>query len=197
MQVDFWNLRFSENGFAYGVEPNDFLASQTFLPGSKVLCLAEGEGRNAVYLAGLGCAVTAIDIAYEGIEKMKDLAVMKQVSLTTICADLASYELEEGNWDAIVIIFGHFPPNLRRLVHGSLYKALKPGGRLIIEAYSKEQLSFQTGGPTNLELLYSVEELKADFVSFTTIEINQLEREIHEGKYHNGHSSVVQVFARK
>lgn len=197
MQADFWNLRYSENGFAYGTEANDFLRTQTFPAGAKILCLAEGEGRNAVYLAQQGYEVTAIDMAYEGIEKTRDLAQMKNVSVSTICADLAEYEIEAEHWDGIVIIFGHFPEAVRKCVHRSLYKALKKGGKLVMEAYSKEQLRFKTGGPMDEKMLYSVEEIRDDLAAFEDLEIKQIEREIHEGKYHNGMSSVIQVVAIK
>jgi SAM-dependent methyltransferase len=197
MQADFWNMRYSENGFAYGTEPNDFLKQQSFKDGARILCLAEGEGRNAVFLAQQGFDVTALDISYEGIEKTKDLAFIKNVEVTTICADLAIYELEPESWDAIVIIFGHFPPEIRKCVHGGIYASLRPGGKVVIEAYSKEQLSLKTGGPMDEALLYSVDMLREDFTEFEDIEIRQLEREIHEGKYHNGLSSVIQLVAKK
>lgn len=197
MQADFWNLRYSENGYAYGTEANDFLKTQTFPKGGKILCLAEGEGRNAVYLAEQGYDVTSIDMAFEGIEKTHDLAQMKNVSVNTICADLAEYEIEAEHWDGIVIIFGHFPVLVRKCVHGSLYKALKKGGKLVMEAYSKKQLKFKTGGPMDENLLYSVEDLRKDLDQFEDLEINLVEREIHEGKYHNGRSSVLQVVALK
>ena len=197
MSIDFWNLRYSENGFAYGMEPNDFLKEQEFKAKSSILCLAEGEGRNAVYLAGQGHDVTAIDIAYEGLAKTKDLAVIKNVQVKTICADLAEYSFEPERWDAVVIIFGHFPPEIRQKIHREIYKTLKHGGKLIIEAYSKEQLHFKTGGPMDEKMLYSIDELKEDFSDFEDIIINQAQREIHEGKFHNGQSSVIQLIAIK
>lgn len=197
MQADFWNLRYSENGFAYGTEANDFLRTQTFSEGGKILCLAEGEGRNAVYLAEQGYEVTAIDMAYEGIEKTRDLAQMKNVSVKTICANLVEYEIAAEHWDGIVVIFGHFPEAVRKCVHGALYEALKKGGKLVMEAYSKDQLKFKTGGPMDENLLYSVEEISEDLSAFEDLEIKQIEREIHEGKYHNGLSSVIQIVAHK
>jgi 2-polyprenyl-3-methyl-5-hydroxy-6-metoxy-1,4-benzoquinol methylase len=197
MQADFWNLRYSENGYAYGTDANDFLRTQKFPKGAKILCLAEGEGRNAVYLAEQGNEVTAIDMAYEGLEKTRELAKIKGVNVNTICADLAEYVIENEHWDGIVIIFGHFPESVRKCVHGSLHSALKKGGKLVIEAYSKDQLNFKTGGPMDEKLLYSLEELREDFSAFEDLEIKKLEREIHEGKYHNGMSSVIQVVAIK
>jgi hypothetical protein len=122
---------------------------------------------------------------------------LKDVSVNTICADLADYAFESELWDGIVIVFGHFPDGIRKYVHAALYRALKKGGKVVIEAYSKDQLKFKTGGPMDANLLYSVEELQEDFKEFKDVEIIQLEREIHEGKYHNGMSSVLQLVARK
>lgn len=197
MNQDFWNERYGEADFAYGKQANDFLVAQDFPPASKILCLAEGEGRNAVHLAQQNHAVTCIDYSEAGIEKMKRLASEKGVELTTICADLSTVNLVANEWDAIVIIFGHFPTDLRQFVHKQVYNALKPGGKLVLEAYRKEQLEFKTGGPMNPGMLYSKEELATDFADFTTISIEEKQREVNEGPYHHGQAAVVQVVAVK
>jgi 2-polyprenyl-3-methyl-5-hydroxy-6-metoxy-1,4-benzoquinol methylase len=197
MQKDFWNDRYSENGFAYGTEPNDFLKEQFFDSGSNILCLAEGEGRNAVYLAKKGHTVTTVDISQQGIEKTMAFATENGVELDAICADLSTYSFDNERWDAIVMIFGHFPPKLRKSIHSKLYAALKSGGKVIIEAYSKEQLTFKTGGPMEDEMLYSLGDLKEDFYQFDHLNIEKIERDIHEGFYHNGHSSVIRLIAVK
>lgn len=197
MQADFWNERYKEDGFAYGTKPNDFLKEQTFEPNSKILCLAEGEGRNAIFLASQGHIVKAVDISEEGIIKLRTQANEKGLSIETVCADLLDYSFEPESWDAIVVIFGHFPPDIRKRVHGKLFAALKKGGKVILEAYSKMQLVFKTGGPKDEKLLYSTDELLEDFEQFGDIMIEQKEREIHEGKYHNGNSSVIQLVAVK
>lgn len=197
MQADFWNERYKEDGFAYGTKPNDFLKEQQFLPHSKILCLAEGEGRNAIYLASQGHRVKAVDISKEGINKLITQADEKGLKVETQCADLLNYSFEPESWDAIVLIFGHFPPEVRKIVHGKLYGALKKGGKVILEAYSKEQLAFKTGGPMDEHMLYSTDELREDFDQFEDLFIEQTEREIHEGKYHNGNSSVIRLVATK
>jgi len=197
MNQDFWNERYSEVDFAYGKQANDFVVAQAFQPARKILCLAEGEGRNAVYLAQQGHDVTCIDYSEAGIAKMNQLANEKGVEITTICADLAEVTLAENEWDAIVIIFGHFPPAIRQHVHPQLYKALKPGGRLILEAYRKAQIDYKTGGPMNPSMLYSKEELATDFQAFSTIAIEETIREVNEGAFHHGQAAVVQVVGEK
>ena len=197
MHVEFWNERYKEKVFAYGLQANDFLQEQSFPEGSKILCLAEGEGRNGVFLAEQGHDVTCVDYSEEGIKKMNQLAEMKGVQIHTVCADLNEFEFKENTWDGIVIIFGHLPSALREKVHGQFYKALKPGGKLVLEAYHKTQLNYKTGGPMTETMLYSDEELRADFHEFKHLQINQLEREVHEGEFHFGNAAVIQVIAEK
>lgn len=197
MDKDFWNQRYQEENFAYGKAANDFLQSNEFKTGSKILCLAEGEGRNGVYLAKMGHQITCIDYSESGIQKMQRLAEENNVQLETICADLAEVILEPNTWDGIVLIFGHFPEELRKYVHKQVYSALKPGGKLVMEAYHKKQLNFKTGGPMSDKLLYSEEELRSDFDAFTSIQIEMVERDVNEGQYHFGKSSVIQVIGLK
>ncbi len=197
MDKDFWNQRYQEENFAYGKAANDFLQSNEFKTGSKILCLAEGEGRNGVYLAKMGHQITCIDYSESGIQKMQRLAEENNVQLKTICADLAEVILEPNTWDGIVLIFGHFPEELRKYVHKQVYSALKPGGKLVMEAYHKNQLNFKTGGPMSDKLLYSEKELRSDFDAFTSIQIEMVERDVNEGQYHFGKSSVIQVIGLK
>jgi len=197
MQSEFWNKRYKEEVFAYGIEANDFLKQQTFPSGSKILCLAEGEGRNGVFLAEQGHDVTCVDYSEEGIRKMTQLAEIKGVVIHPICADLNDIQLEANTWDGIVIIFGHFPEELRKKVHGQLFAALKKGGKLVMESYHKDQVNFKTGGPMTSTLLYSEEELRSDLHAFSQLEIKQLAREVHEGEFHFGNSAVIQVIAEK
>ena len=197
MDKSFWNNRYVESEFAYGKEPNDFLKAQSEHFGKKVLCLAEGEGRNAVYLAMKGADVTCIDYAEEGLKKAIRLATEKGVQLATITADLRGVELEKDKWDTIVIIFGHFPPELRIRIHSQIYGALRTGGRLILEAYHKDQINFKTGGPMQLEMLYSKEELEKDFMEFNKLECYEVIREVNEGAFHHGKAAVIQVIGYK
>jgi SAM-dependent methyltransferase len=197
MTKDFWNERYNESEFAYGKFANDFLREQEFPPGSKILCLAEGEGRNGVYLAKSGHFVTCIDYSESGVQKMRELAHEEHVGIEAICADLNDVELAHHTWDGIVIIFGHFPPELRKKVHSQIYDALKPGGKLVLEAYQKDQVNYRTGGPMNTEMLYSKEELLSDFSAFTNLSIEEKIRSVQEGNFHTGEAAVIQVIATK
>lgn len=194
---EFWNTRYDHEEYAYGKKANDFLQSYSFQKPSKILCLAEGEGRNAVYLALQGHEVTAIDYSEVALEKTCKLANEHGVSVQTICADLCDYVFEPNHWDAIVAIFAHFPPEIRQKVHKQIFETLKTGGVFILEAYQKSQLEHGTGGPNSLEMLYSEEELQADLVDFKNIEIINKTRHISEGKFHQGISDVFQVIAQK
>lgn len=195
---EFWNERYAETTYAYGQDANDFLKSQAIGAGLKVLCLAEGEGRNGVYLAGLGNEVTCIDYSEEGLKKTRQLAEQNEVAVSCICADLSEVQLEEHSWDLIVGIFAHFPKVVKSHIWPQIYKALKPSGQLIIEVYDLEQLRFGTGGPQHIDMLYSKEELAALLGSqFSELQIEKVYREVHEGTYHNGASATLQVLATK
>ena len=161
------------------------------------MCLAEGEGRNAVFLATMGYAVTAVDRSVPGLEKAQRLATERGVPLVTRLADLASFEIGVGRWDGIVSIFGHLPPDLRRTVHRAVVDGLRPGGVFILEAYSAAQLARRTGGPRSAELLMSVADLREELAGLDLVVAHEVDREVFEGKYHTGLASVVQVLARK
>lgn len=195
---DFWNERYAQKDFAYGKEPNDFVKAQPIGSGLKVLCLAEGEGRNAVYLAKLGNEVTCMDYSESGLHKANELALENSVSISCICADLGEVQLASGQWDLIVAIFAHFPKPIKQHIWPQIYTSLKPGGKLIMEVYDQEQLRFATGGPQHADLLYSKDELK-DMLSgnFESLQIEKVYREVQEGNYHNGASATLQVVAKK
>lgn len=194
---EFWNQRYKETEYAYGKAPNDFLKSISLAPRQKILCVAEGQGRNGVFLASQGHLVTCVDYAESGLEKAKALADENNVAITLHCVDLLNFDFGNNQWDAIVSIFGHFPASIRNAIHRKFYDALKPGGKLILEAYNKQQIALNTGGPKDMEMLYSKEELLSDFKNFDELEINELNRFISEGSYHHGMSSVVQVVGNK
>ncbi|MEN9700571.1 MAG: hypothetical protein RLZZ301_1769 [Bacteroidota bacterium] len=195
---EIWNERYNQDTFAYGQEPNDFLKAQQIGSGLSVLCLAEGEGRNGVYLAGLSNSVTCIDYSEAGLEKTKVLAQTKGVNVHCICADLGEYRLGDQQWDLIVGIFAHFPKSVKAQLFPQLLNALKPGGKILMEVYDQEQVRFGTGGPQQPEFLYSVEELQ-DLLSqgYQHLTIEKVYREVHEGTYHNGASATLQVRAVK
>lgn len=194
---EFWNHRYGLPGWAYGTEPNDFLREVAPTLAGPVLCLGEGEGRNAVFLAQRGLEVTAIDLSPRALEKAQQLASERGVRITTQEADLSDFPLGEGQWGAIVSIWCHLPPWLRQRVHREVVRALCPGGRFVLEAYTPEQLALDTGGPRSLDLLYAPADLRKDLQGLVLDQFEVREREVNEGEWHRGRSAVVQVVARR
>jgi cyclopropane fatty-acyl-phospholipid synthase-like methyltransferase len=150
-----WDKRYQQAEYAYGTDPNDFLAG---LPlgakgGQRLLSLAEGEGRNAVYLAKLGFDVLAVDQSIIGLNKALNLARERQTTIKVEQADLEQYQIAPDTYNGVISIFGHFNPNVRRRIHVQAVDGLKKGGFFVLEAYSKEQLAYNTGGPKSLEML--------------------------------------------
>ena len=193
-----WDERYSGEDYVYGTEPNDFLASVTDgLPGGKALCLADGEGRNGVWLAGRGLDVTAVDSSSVGLAKAERLAAKRGVEINTVHADLADYEIGPAAWDVVVSIFCHLPPPLRRAVHAAVVAGLKPGGMFVLEAYTPAQLEYRTGGPSAVELMMTLDTLREELAGLEFIRGMELERVVREGEYHDGKGAVVQVLARK
>ncbi|MBU8895350.1 SAM-dependent methyltransferase [Corallococcus sp. H22C18031201] len=195
----YWNTRFSGDAYAYGTQPNDFLAEMAArLPAqARVLSLAEGEGRNAVHLASLGHDVTAVDASNVGLDKAKKLAAARGVTVHTVVSDLADFTIAPSTWDAGILIFCHLPPALRRATHQALARGLKPGGLILLEAYTPAQLTFRTGGPPVRELLYTAEELREDFAGLELPVLREITRDVREGRLHTGTAAVVQLVARK
>ncbi|WP_205849214.1 SAM-dependent methyltransferase [Natronospirillum operosum] len=193
-----WNERYAMEDYAYGKEPNEFLrrTSDDILPGD-VLCLGEGEGRNAVFLAQLGFDVTAVDLSEVGLAKAQRLATERGVSIHTILADLADFAIEPGRWGAIVLIFCHLPPEIREPLHRRVVAGLRPGGTLVYEGYHPDQIDKATGGPSNPALLPDLEQLRDDFTGLNLQCMQEMERPVHEGIYHQGDSAVVQILGFK
>lgn len=197
-----WDERYNEQGFAYGTKPNDFLKSQYHrIPkGGKVLCIAEGEGRNAVFLAQQGYAVTAVDQSSVGLKKAKELASACGVEISTVVADLGNYDFGDQMWDGIVSIAAHVPPFLRKELHIQVVDSLNEDGVFILEAYTEQQISMDgVGGPppSKKELFMSLAELEDELAGLDFRIGVEIERHISEGKYHQGESAVVQVLAHK
>lgn len=192
-----WDDRYADSDYLFGTVPNDFLKSVADrpAPNSQILCLADGEGRNGVYLATLGHKVTAIDQSRVGLEKAKKLAEQKQVSIETIETDLTEYDLGVESWDCIVSIFFHIPSAVRTHIYPRIITALKPGGILILESYTPEQLNHGTGGPPNADLMLTKDELAQNFSEMNLEHLQELEREVIEGAGHTGLASVVQLLA--
>ena len=192
----FWDERFSGPQLAYGEAPNDFLVEVTArLPRGRALSLGEGEGRNAMHLARQGYAVTALDASSAGLARARARAEAAGLSIETVHADLSTYALEPASWDVIVSVFCHLPMPLRRAVHRAAAKGLRPGGAFVLEAYTPAQLAHGTGGPKDVSLLYTLDDLREDLAGLSFEIAVEKEREIHEGVLHNGMSAVVQVFA--
>ena len=195
-----WDERYSGDDFFYGTQPNEFLRDQAgaLPPGQPVLCLAEGEGRNAVFLAERGFDVTAVDQSSVGLEKAVALAVQRGVRIATIVANLADWDLDRPDgWGCIVSIWCHLPSALRASVHRQACAALKPGGILILEAYTPEQLKFRTGGPADPDLMPTLAQLRSELSGLSFEVAHECQREVHEGRGHDGPSAVVQVVARR
>lgn len=193
-----WDARYASDEFSYGTAPNDFLAGEAHrIPRGRVLCLAEGEGRNAVFLASLGHSVTAVDFAAEGLRKAERLAKERNVDMTTVQADLANYEPDMDAFTAVISIFAHLPPPVRAQVHRWVPTALRPGGVYILEAYTPAQLAFGTGGPRDPALLMTLAALREELAPLTIDLGREVERDIHEGILHHGRSATVQVVASR
>ncbi|MEM7736796.1 MAG: class I SAM-dependent methyltransferase [Deinococcota bacterium] len=196
--MTFWNQRYSTEGYAFGTQPNDFLAaSLAHIPMGNVLCVADGEGRNGVYLAEQGYQVTSVDLSEVGLAKAQELAESRGVGINTVTADLADYDLGDAQWDGIVSIFCHLPPDIRKIHHQRIVRGLKPSGALLLEAYTPAQLGRGTGGPPNPDLLISLNMLEDELAGLEFVHALETERDIHEGRYHNGNSAVVQLIAVK
>jgi SAM-dependent methyltransferase len=193
-----WDQRYAKPGYTYGTVPNDFLASVAHrIPPGKVLSLGEGEGRNAVYLASLGHRVTAIDASSVGAEKTLRLAAERELSVETVVADLTSYEIASESWNGIISIFCHMPAPLRRQVHRAVTAGLIPGGVFVLEAYTPRQLEYGTGGPPVRDLLVTLSELRTDLHGLDLELAREVERDVQEGRCHQGRSAVVQILAVK
>lgn len=193
-----WDERYGTTDYVYGTAPNGFLEAHAhLLPPGEVLCLAEGEGRNAVFLARHGHLVTAVDASPVGLAKARALAARHGVEIETVCADLADYPLGVDRWVGIVSIFAHLPPALRRRVHAQVPAALRPGGLFLLEAYTPEQVALGTGGPKSPELMMDAATLAEELAGLEFLQLEELRREVIEGRGHTGQGAVVQVVARK
>jgi SAM-dependent methyltransferase len=198
MESQRWDERYSAPGFAYGTEPNDFLASVADrIPPGPVLTIGEGEGRNAVFLAGLGHEVVAVDQSEVGLAKARRLAEERGVRVQTEQADLTNYSIRPGAWAGIVSIFCHLPPSIRVPLYAAVARGLRPGGVFVLEAYTPRQYGRGTGGPPSPELMVSLEDLTRELAGLEFLHARELERDVREGVYHTGLASVVQLLARR
>jgi SAM-dependent methyltransferase len=198
MDAEFWNQRYGTQQYIYGETPNAFVAEiASQIPAGPVLCLAEGEGRNAVHLATLGHPVTAVDQSAAGLAKARRLASARGVEIETVLADLENFTIEPGVWSGIVATFAHLPPAIRRQVHAQAVRGLRSGGVFVLEAYTPAQLAFDTGGPKSPELLMTLPGLRAELAGLELLVGREIEREVIEGNGHTGRGAVVQILARR
>jgi SAM-dependent methyltransferase len=192
-----WNERYASNEFAYGTEPNSFLVQNASLLTSPVLSLAEGEGRNAVFLASLGLDVLGVDASDVGLAKAQNLAASRGLAIRTEVADLTAYELPENHYGSVISISAHLPSKVRDRLYPQVERSLKTGGIILLEAYTKAQISRNTGGPKDSDMLMDLAELEQQFPNCEPILTREIEREVVEGKFHTGLACVVQFIARK
>ena len=193
-----WDERYSTEEYAYGTKPNQFLEENvSYIPKGRVLSLAEGEGRNAVFLAKQGYSVTAVDASLIGLNKAGKLAEENGVVVEFIHADLADYDLGENRWDGIVSIFCPLPSALRKQLYKRVEAGLKPNGVFLLEAYTPEQLKHGTRGGSSADVMQTKESLSLELPGLKFKHLVELERDVVEGIYHTGLGAVVQAIATK
>ena len=202
-QENFWNQRYAAENYAYGTLPNAYLKEKAVeLAPGKILLPGEGEGRNAVFMSTMGWETYAFDQSVEGRNKALHLAADYDVEISYTISDVENIHYPENSFDALALIFAHFPGENRRFYHRKLSSFLKPGGYLIIEGFSKEHATFQqlnpkSGGPRDQVMLYDMEELKEDFNNFEFTEAAEHQITLAEGEFHQGEASVIRIFAVK
>lgn len=200
---EMWDDRYGKKEFAYGEEPNNYLKEQLInIPLGTILFPAEGEGRNAVYAATLGWTVFAFDQSIEGKKKAIQLANKHRVQIKYEVGEFQTLNYQTNQFDAIALIYAHFPADKKSVYHNVLSTYLKPNGIVIFEAFSKKHLGYNSvnekvGGPKDLGMLFSIEEIKIDFDNFEVIELSEQEIELTEGLFHNGIGSVIRFVGRK
>jgi len=194
-----WDHRYSAREYLYGTEPNDFLAARySALPaGGEILCLADGEGRNGVFLATKGMRVTGVDSSAVGIAKAQRLAAQRGVPFEAVVADLSTWDLGEARWDGVVSIWAHLPAPIRATLHPRVARALRPGGVLLLEHYHPRQVGYGTGGPPDATMMLTLDELSAAFAGWTRVHAFEGERVVIEGSGHGGTGYVTQAILRK
>jgi hypothetical protein len=201
--IERWNDRYRDEEFAYGEQPNNYLKEQLEkLPIGKILFPAEGEGRNAVFAAKLGWTVSAFDISFEGKNKALRLAETNHVTIDYQVGELQTLNYTPGQFDAIALIYAHFPAGIKSLIHKTLDSYLHKDGVIIFEAFSKRHIDYiskneNVGGPKDIAMLFSTDELKSDFANYEMIELAEKEIELSEGLFHNGVGSVIRFTGRK
>lgn len=195
-----WNTRFAGDDFLFGTEPNQWLRDHVAVlpPGGRMLCVADGEGRNSVFLARRGFVVDAFDISNVAIAKARQFAAASGVTATYQLADCDSFSWRPGTYDGVAAIFVQFAdPALRNRMFARIIESLKPGGILILQGYTPKQLEYKTGGPSSVEHLYTETMLRDAFAQFSILELKAYETDITEGAGHHGRSALIGMVARR
>ncbi|MGD9021628.1 MAG: class I SAM-dependent methyltransferase [Lysobacterales bacterium] len=197
-----WDERYSQPGYAFGTQPNEFLQDHfsRIPPGGRVLCLGEGEGRNGVFLAEQGYEVTGVDLSAVGLKKAQALAAERKVEIKTVVADLADFAPGVDAWDGVVSIAVHLPPDVRKALLARIVASLRSGGVFILEGYTEKQLEMPgKGGPSaeHRELFLSLEAVRGEIAGLDVLIGREIERIMGEGDHHDGESAVLQLVAQK
>lgn len=194
----FWDAKYVDEAFFYGTAANAWLTSQRhrLRPGMRALSIADGEGRNSVWLAEQGLRVTAVDASANAIAKARSLAAERGVEVHHVQADLRHWAWPEASFDTAIAIFAHFHAADRTVVHRKMLRSLVPGGLVLLEAYSPYQHLYKTGGPPDLDMLYTAFRLQEDFAGAEILELEEVTTELAEGRGHRGMSAVVRMVAR-
>jgi cyclopropane fatty-acyl-phospholipid synthase-like methyltransferase len=197
---EFWNQRFSGDTYLFGTEPNAFLLSQRkrLKPGMRALAVADGEGRNGVFLARLGLDVLSTDFSPVALEKARKLAAAAGVALGTECVDVATWDWGAPRFDVVAGIFIQFVgPAERARMFANIKHVLKPGGLLLLEGYRPKQLEYGTGGPSQVENLYTRELLEEVFADMEILHLAEHDSVIDEGERHKGMSALIDLVAKR
>jgi 2-polyprenyl-3-methyl-5-hydroxy-6-metoxy-1,4-benzoquinol methylase len=196
--MDYWDSRYANEEFAYGTAPNEYLKAKldALTPG-KILFICEGEGRNAVYAAKTNWAVEAFDLSEEGRKKAMLLASEHDVTINYQIADATLVDYPENSFDVVAIIYAHFPSSIRKSTHDKIKHWLKPNGHVILEVFNPNQLQNTSGGPKDVDMLYTTEIVGADFSDFEIKELTAIQTELNEGKYHIGTADVLRFLGMK
>lgn len=195
-----WNRRFAVDGYLFGAAPNEWLRQQASVwsPGERVLCVADGEGRNSVWLARRGLAVDAFDIAEVGVAKARRLAAAQGVTVNFAVLDGDTCVWPQATYDGVAAIFVQFAdPAMRARLFANIVRCLKPGGTLVLQGYTPRQLDYNTGGPPLVSHLYTEALLREAFADLDLIELREYEAELAEGTGHRGHSALIGLVARR
>ncbi len=198
--VQFWNERFAGEDYRFGTEPNAFLASERgrLKPGQRALAIADGEGRNGVFLAEQGLDVLSIDFSPIALQKASALAAARGVTLATEAADMETWEFVPERFDVVVAIFIQFAgPALRDRIFAGIRRTLAPGGLLLLQGYHPEQIGYGTGGPPQSENMYTAAMLREAFAEFDILHLREHDSVLKEGAGHDGMSALVDLVAVK